>query len=326
MRSQPAHESQSAARGVAAVASAALKPIASIPARIRFFNASRPPKRRRLPATSRSSACGGSSETLGVNWHAQAPIASSVAGGRSGKRSATQSMDRPFHRKDERYGGWSAAALEDAKRKFIRRRFQEDAQRRGRSVLRRLGRAKERHPRVARLGRHRKATQLVVAHARKPGYERMAACRTQYLFGRPERIAPSRRAHHHQLSEIDTTGGERGRVRKMRRREPDDALAGPRKRGHRRQHELQLADARAADQKLGQRPGGPAAARKLAVERIEAGGHRACQGRQPSAAPDWMPLENVVQCRHRCSVELEPELYLYTVSATMASLRNSSGE
>lgn len=164
----------------------------------------------------------------------------------------------------------------------------------------RLGRAEERHPGLARLGGHRKPTQFVVARARKPGYERMAACRTQHLLGRPQGIAPPRRAHQHQLGEIDAAGGKCGRIRKMRRREPDDAFAGPRKRGERRQHELQLADARTPDEKLGQRAGGPAAAGKLAVEHIEAGGHGTCNGGQPSATPDWMPLENVVECRHGC--------------------------
>jgi hypothetical protein len=61
------YESQRAARGVAAVASAALKPISSIPDFNFRWREGKPPNNRKLPSISSSSACGGSSETLGVN-------------------------------------------------------------------------------------------------------------------------------------------------------------------------------------------------------------------------------------------------------------------
>ena len=128
----------------------------------------------------------------------------------------------------------------------------------------------------------------------------MAARRTQHLFRRPERVAARGRTHQRELRQVDAAGGERRRVRQVRWRKPCDALARPGKRGERGQHELKLADARTPDEKLGQDAAGPAAAGKLAVERFEAGGRGRCTGRQPSAAPDWVPLENLVQCRHGC--------------------------
>lgn len=164
--------------------------------------------------------------------------------------------------------------------------------------MHRLGRPEERYPDAARLGGHGEAPQLVVTRMRQPDSERMAARGTQHLLCSPERIAPPPDLHQRELREIDAGGGERRRVWQIRRREPDDALARPGKRGERGQHELQLADACSSDQKLGQDAGWPAAAGKLAVERCEAGGRGRCTGRQPSAAPDWMPLENVFQRRH----------------------------
>ena len=164
--------------------------------------------------------------------------------------------------------------------------------------MRRFGRPEERHPGAARLGGHREAPQLVVTRTREPDSERMAACGTQHLLRRPECITPPRGVHQRELREIDAGGSERRRVRQVRRRQPYDALARPRKRGQRGQRELQLSDACTPDQKLGQDAGWPAAAGKLAVERCEARGRGRCTGRQPSATPDWMPLENVFQRRH----------------------------
>src|SRR5262245_54793178 len=102
------------------------------------MNRASPPNRRRLPCTSSTSSRGGSSETLGVNWHAQAAIGASPSGGRHGKWSATQSMERPVHGDDERRGGRRAPALEDADRKRVALRLDCDAQDGGRSLVRRF--------------------------------------------------------------------------------------------------------------------------------------------------------------------------------------------
>ena len=140
----------------------------------------------------------------------------------------------------------------------------------------------------------------------------MAARGAQHLLRRPERVAGCRRMHQRELRKVDAAGGERGRVRQVRRRKPCDAPARPGKRGERRQHELKLADARPHDQKLGQGAVGPAAAGKLAVKRREAGGRGRCTGRQPSATPDWVPLENVVQRRHGC---ITLTVFIYSIDA-----------
>ena len=73
--------------------------------------------------------------------------------------------------------------------------------------MRRLRRPEERHPGAARFGGHRKAPQLLVARAREPGEERMAACGAQHLLGRPQRVAAPRSAHQRELGEIDAAGG-----------------------------------------------------------------------------------------------------------------------
>ena len=112
--------SHSAARGVGAVAQRGREsPARPVPRRGVRCKAPRPPCRRRLPCTSSSSSCGGSSETLGVNWQAQAAIGSSASGGRQGKWRASQSMDRSFHGEAQRRGGRHPAALEDVHRKRL---------------------------------------------------------------------------------------------------------------------------------------------------------------------------------------------------------------
>ena len=126
----------------------------------------------------------------------------------------------------------------------------------------------------------------------------MAACGAQHLLGRPQRVAAPRSAHQRELGEIDAAGGQGRRVRQVRRREPYDAPARPGKRGERRQHEPELADACAPGEELGQRAGRPAAPGKLAIERIKAGGRGRCGGPNRSAAPHRVPLENLFQGFH----------------------------
>src|SRR6185436_14732424 len=110
---------QRAARAVAATPSEASQPSSPSPALSRARKPPAPPKNRRLPSASASSACGGSSETLGVNWQAQAARFSSACGGRALKCRATQSMDRPLHLQQDRRRGGGAAALEDAYGKLL---------------------------------------------------------------------------------------------------------------------------------------------------------------------------------------------------------------
>jgi len=144
----------------------------------------------------------------------------------------------------------------------------------------------------------------------------MAARGAEHLLGRPKRVAARRRMHQRELRKIDAAGGERRRVRQVRWRKPCDSPARPGKRGERGQHQPKLADARTPGQKLGQGAARPAAAGKLAVERFEAGGRGRCTGRQPSAAPDWVALENgvqyVVQRSHGC---ISLAVLIYSIDA-----------
>ena len=66
----------------------------------------------------------------------------------------------------------------------------------------------------------------------------MAALGAQHLLRRPQCITAPGRVHDGEVREIDSSGGERGRIRQMRRGKPDHALAGPRLRGHGGQDEL----------------------------------------------------------------------------------------
>ena len=155
-------------------------------------------------------------------------------------------MDRPFQRKDERRGGRSAAALEDAKRKCFGEVPGACAAPAGEaSCAASRGRKSATQARLA-FGGDRKAPQLVVACAAEPAEQRMAARRSATPAPPPTAHRAARGRAPRRAGRGRCRRGKRGRVRQMRRREPDDALAGPRKRGERRQHELQLADARCA--------------------------------------------------------------------------------
>src|SRR3970040_1738674 len=98
----------------------------------------------------------------------------------------------------------------------------------------------------------------------------------------------------------------------MRRRKPDEALARPGKRRHGRQHELQLADALALAEDLGERAGRPAAAGKLAVEGVKSAGDGGSGAEKRAAAPYGLPLQEVFQgCAHT--------VILYSSGAAVAS-------
>jgi len=96
-------------------------------------------------------------------------------------------------------------------------------------------------------------------------------------------------------------GGEGGGVRQMRWRKPGNAPALRRERGKRRQHELQFPHPFACGEDLGERPGGPAAAGQLAVERGETGRHRGSGRRsERAAAPDARLAKDVLEVHGYC--------------------------
>src|SRR5687767_6605398 len=111
-------------------------------------------------------------------------------------------MNRSLQRKYERRGGGSAAALQDLDRKRVACGFEQQAQGRRRSALKRLGWAKERHPGAAGFRGHGKAPQLLVARGLEPGEERLTSGAQELLRG-PQRIASARGAHQRELGEID---------------------------------------------------------------------------------------------------------------------------
>src|SRR3954463_3480304 len=96
-----------------------------------------------LPSISASSACGGSRETLGVNWQSHAAMGSSVSDGRALKCRATQSMDGPVDGHRERRRGGHAAAFHDTYLQFIAFRLEGETQAGGRRLMRRFARAEE---------------------------------------------------------------------------------------------------------------------------------------------------------------------------------------
>ena len=56
----------------------------------------------------------------------------------------------------------------------------------------------------------------------------MAAAGAQHLFRRPQGVTTAGSAHDSELREIQAARSQSRRIRQVRRREPDDALAGPR--------------------------------------------------------------------------------------------------
>src|SRR6266478_633963 len=289
---------QSAARAAGATASCAVSSMASSPSRSRSRRCSSPPNSRRLPSTSRSKPCGGSSETLGVNWQAQAATCSSVPGDRQGRWRATQSMERTFQGHAQRRGGWRATALQNADGELALDRLERDAQAGGRRLARRFAGAEQRDQGAAGFGGDREAPQLRVAGGAKPRQQRMAGARAQRLFGGPQAVAAPGCPHHGQTGKIDTGGGERGCIRQVRRREPDHAPARGGQRSERGQQQPQLADPLLQAEDLGEPAGRPAAPRQLAVQDRKPAGDDGSTGKGCSAAPDGMPLEEVFEGHH----------------------------
>ena len=133
----------------------------------------------------------------------------------------------------------------------------------------------------------------------------MAAARAQHLLGRPQGVAPARGAHHGEVHQVDPRGGQRRGIGQVRRREPGDAPAPRGQGGERRQDELQLADALALAQELGEPARGPSAPRQLPVEGGKAARHRGGFAEAGRAAPRGVVPQEIFQSRHI--------LYLYTV-------------
>lgn len=153
----------------------------------------------------------------------------------------------------------------------------------------------ERDEGMSRTGGNGKAAQFGVARARQPGEERMTDAGAQRLLGRPERIVPAGGADHRELGEIGTGRGERRRVRQVRRREPQDALARRGQRGERGDEKAELADGPLAAKDLGQRGGRPPAAGQFGVECRETRRQAGRRARQACAAPDALRAEDVIE-------------------------------
>ena len=203
-------------------------------------------------------------------------------------------VEREAQRRTRR---WSAA-LEDADRQIARDGLERETQAGRRRLALHFARAEHGDEGAARLGGGSEALQLGVARAMEPDEQRSAACAAQHLLRRPECVAPTRRAHDGEMSQVDAGGCQRRCIRQMRRCKPDDALPRPRERRQRRHQDLQLADAPEVAEDFGQRSAGPATARKLRVERRVSAGDDISRLRECRAAPNGMLLEECVEGRH----------------------------
>ena len=164
--------------------------------------------------------------------------------------------------------------------------------------MRGFARAEQHDESSARLGGDREAAQFLIPGMAEPSDQGMAGAGAQHLLRRPEGIAPAGGAHHGEMGEIHARGGQGGRIRQMRRREPYDALPGRGEPCQRRQDELQLADSFLQPQNLGERRGRPPAARQLPVELHITRGNCWGNRRERRAAPDGMLLQEVFEGRH----------------------------
>ena len=156
-------------------------------------------------------------------------------------------------------------------------------------------RAKQERDGMARFGRHGKALQLGVARLLQPRRKRMAAPGAQCLLRRPERIAAARRGGDQELREIEPGGSQRGRIRNLRRTDPQDAVTGACQRRQRRQYEPELADTRLIGQELGEPLARPAASGQLDVQGRETRGLRRNVPGQSPAAPHRVALQDGIE-------------------------------
>ena len=183
-----------------------------------------------------------------------------------------------------------AAPFDDVHGQFPRTGLEREAKAGGRRLAHRLAGTEQQHAGTARFRRHGEPAQFFVAGAAEPREKRPARPGAQHLLRRPQGVPSPRRAHHGELREIDSGGGERGRIRQVRRRQPDDALARggkPRERGKRK---LQLADAFLRTKDLGEPPDRPAAAGQLTIEIGVTRGNGTGKSCRRGAAPDLVAL------------------------------------
>lgn len=137
-------------------------------------------------------------------------------------------------------------------------RLEAQAKRRGRRLGHRGTRTEERDERTPGLGGNRQAAKFGVTRLWQPGEKRVAGTGAQRLLGSPERVTPAGRTHDRQVREVDPGCRERRRVRQVRWRDPCHALCAARERGEGREHHLNLADAIARAEDLGQAADRPA--------------------------------------------------------------------
>jgi len=198
----------------------------------------------------------------------------------------------------KRAGKRRPAALDDVHGKLIPGRLERESQASRRRLLSTHVRAKHESRRTARFGGDDEPLQLSVARLADPGGERVAASRAQRLLARPERITPARRLHDQEIRKIDAARCPGRRIRKVRRRDDDDALAGARQPGEGGNYDRELADAGLIDEKLGEPLPRPAASRQLRVERRETARHGANPQCRRAATPDCVALQDFVEGAH----------------------------
>ena len=162
-------------------------------------------------------------------------------------------------------GSGRAATLQNPRGQPLAVPFEDEPQGRRRGFGCRCRRAEQRGKAWVGLRRDCQPLQLGIARLRQPSEQRMAGAGAQYLLGRPQCIASTRRPHHDQIFEVHTRFLECGGIRQVRRREPGNAPTLGRERGKRRQHQLQLAHPLLRAQDLGKRASRPAAAGQLGI-------------------------------------------------------------
>ena len=118
----------------------------------------------------------------------------------------------------------------------------------------------------------------------------MAGAGAQALLRGPQGIEAPGGAHHGEIREVDARRSKGRRIGKMRRREPDDALARHCEPRERRQHDLELSYALAIAENLGERTDRPARARKLSIERVVSRRYSAQRRSEAAAAPNRLLL------------------------------------
>ena len=166
-----------------------------------------------------------------------------------------------------------AAAFEYAHGKPAVPGFEIEPQRRARCFSARLLRAEQHGEHWVAFGGQLQAPQLGIFNGAGPREHRAAGLRAQRLFGRPQRFARRTGGDDDDAREIDAEGGERRRVRQMRRRNPRECTFLRGQRGEGGAQYAQFADAFMLRQDFRQRRGRPAAAGQFRVERAKTGRH-----------------------------------------------------